>query len=372
MSEAYFTAGQKRAEALGNRGPLTFDADGHVAPHILEAYWRLGFYVLEGVVDAAELEQLRSDFAMVQARAPTHSKSKVDASGQPALGLDIEAYRPVFQFARPLSDPMGGTDATNGRYPVKMAEHEPPVDAPAEVLLQIAGNLQLMDSCLRLYGHPQLLKVAEDINGPDFTPFTDALWVKPAGLGAAVSWHQDGTTHWDKPDLDAGTHGFNFMAQLYPTTPENALWIVPGRHNEGKIPIRELVEANGSDELPEAVPLLCNAGDVAVCNRQMLHCSFPNKNGPLRATFVFGFHRKRSVLGVRGWRPGQGEVIYDEARIHQRSRAIAVAIDARQQQFPDETPYTYQPLAGEMSENRFGPATRESVLRNYNQLDLGI
>ena len=40
--------------------------------------------------------------------------------------------------------------------------------------------------------------------------------VKPAH-GAAVSWHQDGVTHWEHPDLDSGTHGFNFMAQLYPT-----------------------------------------------------------------------------------------------------------------------------------------------------------
>ncbi|GIS65994.1 MAG: hypothetical protein CM1200mP4_3420 [Rhodospirillaceae bacterium] len=28
-------------------------------------------------------------------------------------------------------------------------------------------------------------------------------------------WHQDGQTHWKKPDLDEYTHGFNFMAQLY-------------------------------------------------------------------------------------------------------------------------------------------------------------
>ena len=37
----------------------------------------------------------------------------------------------------------------------------------------------MMDSNLRLYGHPEL-RVAEAINGADFVPFTDAVWVKPA------------------------------------------------------------------------------------------------------------------------------------------------------------------------------------------------
>ena len=53
----------------------------------------------------------------------------------------------------------------------------------------MSGILQLGDSFLRLYGHPRLLAIAEQINGPDFTPFTDTIWVKPAGLGASVAWH---------------------------------------------------------------------------------------------------------------------------------------------------------------------------------------
>lgn len=44
----------------------------------------------------------------------------------------------------------------SGRYPVKMQELESPEDATAETLLQINGVLQLMPSCLRLYGHPDL------------------------------------------------------------------------------------------------------------------------------------------------------------------------------------------------------------------------
>ena len=39
----YMAEGEKRAYALGNRGPIRFTADGRVHPDILEAYWRCGF-----------------------------------------------------------------------------------------------------------------------------------------------------------------------------------------------------------------------------------------------------------------------------------------------------------------------------------------
>ncbi|MDE2954950.1 MAG: hypothetical protein OXR71_10530 [Gemmatimonadota bacterium] len=49
-----------------------------------------------------------------------------------------------------------------------------------------------------------------------------------------------------------------------------------------------------------------------------------------------------------------------------------MGIDARQQRFPDESRYVYQPLVGEEDANRWNEETRESVLKNYNQRDLGL
>jgi hypothetical protein len=361
MDNTYADEATARAMALGNRGPLRLNDNGTVHVDILDAYRQHSFYVLEGVVGAAELQELRQDFANLLDRAPTGPGSRVDGKGRPAINADFQ--RATFQFAKPLGDPMGGTDAAGGRYQVKMSEYAPAVGAPELTILQISGPMELMDSCLRLYGHPQLLRLAEAINGPDFTPFTDAIWVKEPGLGAAVSWHQDGTTHWDSPDLGPDTHGFNFMAQLYRTTPANALWIVPGSHNMGKIDIKQRVADNGGmDQLPDAVPLLCNGGDVAVCSRQMLHGSFPNRSADRRVTFVFGFHPRASVKS--------GRLAYDDARIHQRARLIQLAIDARCQHFPGEARYHYQPLAGEEDMNRWNEANRASLLKDYNLNDL--
>ena len=47
---AYMRNGEKRALSLGNRGPVRFDESGKLHEDILEAYWRCGFYVFEGVL----------------------------------------------------------------------------------------------------------------------------------------------------------------------------------------------------------------------------------------------------------------------------------------------------------------------------------
>ncbi|MBT6274094.1 MAG: phytanoyl-CoA dioxygenase [Chromatiales bacterium] len=367
MSEHYFRDGERRAMQLGNRGPLEFDATGSLLASIVEAYERTGFYVFEGVLSGTELVELVHEFEAVLERAPAGTGATNDRLGRPAAGLGFA--RPSFKFVKPLSDPNGGTASTHGRYPAKMAEPQVPAEAPTEVIYQLKGILQLMDSALRLYGHPGLLAVAERINGADFVPFTDTIWVKPAGLGASVSWHQDGTSHWSNPALDAGTHGFNFMAQLYDTNAENALWVMPGTHGEGKIDIRARMAANeGSDRLPGAVPMLAKAGDIAICNRQVLHGSFANTSKAPRATFVFGFHRRSSVLGVKGW----DQAPYDAQWIDRRSRIIALAADARKQTYRDEKSYVYAPLAHELKDLHWSSDARETMLRNYNQFDIGI
>ena len=58
-----------RALALGNRGPIRFDADGRVAKEITDAYWEHGFYVLEDAVPEAELFEIRSEFEALLANA---------------------------------------------------------------------------------------------------------------------------------------------------------------------------------------------------------------------------------------------------------------------------------------------------------------
>ncbi len=365
----YRRDGEDRALGLGNRGPIRFDEQGHLAPDILDAYERVGFYVFEGVLAQDELADIERDVAELLERSPVTKGATVDRYGRPALGADGRAGN--ISWIKPLSDPLGGTSFAHGRHPVKMFEPVAPEGAPEYVVQLVLGSLQFSTACLRVYGHPQLLAVAAEINGEDFVPFNEAVWIKHPGLGGSVAWHQDGWTHWDSPDLDSGSHGFNFMAQLYGCTAANGLWVVPGSHRVGKADIKSMVEAAGSDRLPSAVPLICAAGDVAITNRQAIHGSFANTSPDPRVTINFGFHRRRSVLGVTSGGVHNAVAVYDEDRIHERSKAIMYGIDARAQRFPDEERYVYKPFAGAEDDYRWTPETT-LVLKDYNRLDLGI
>jgi ectoine hydroxylase-related dioxygenase (phytanoyl-CoA dioxygenase family) len=232
--------------------------------------------------------------------------------------------------------------------------------------------LQFSPASLRVYGHPQLLAVAAAINGDDFVPFNEAWFIKQPGLGASIAWHQDGVTHWDSPDWDEGTHGFNFMAQLYGCTPANGVWVVPGSHKLGKADIKTMVARAGSERLPDAVPLVCQPGDVVITNRQTLHGSFANTSPDWRVTVNFGFHRRRSVLGVktRGTLHAAAS-LYDAERIRERAKLIGFAIDARRQRFPLETPFVYQPHAQAGEAYRWDAAA-QAAIKDYNLLDLSI
>ena len=369
---AYQAAGEKRAAEIGNRGPLRLSPEGRLHPDIVAAYWRHGYYIFEGVIDAAEIAALQADAQNMLARAPVGPDAQVDAQGRPALGLDYARF--PFRYTKPLSDPWGGTTLLNGRHPAQMAQPVPDADAPDHVVFLMYAMCQAMPSGLRLYGHPQLLATAATINGDDFVPFNDAIFVKQPGLGGSIAWHQDGVTHWNAPDWDEGIHGFNFQVQLYPTTVGNCLWVIPGSHKLGKADIKAMVVANGgSEQLPGAVPLVCEAGDVTMVNRQAVHGSFANTSPDLRISLTFGFHRRRSVLGQKAALSiVDTAAVYDEQRIFERAAVIQVAIDARAQARPAEAAFCYQPFVGLEAEYRCTAATLDRVIRDYNTKDLAI
>ncbi|HVY17498.1 MAG TPA: phytanoyl-CoA dioxygenase family protein [Rhodopila sp.] len=365
--QAYLEAGAERARTLGNRGPIRFTEDGRVHPDILDAYWRTGFYVFENVVDQEELADIEAGMKDVLSRLPVAQGAEVDAEGRPALGLGLKA--PTLFWSKPLGDPVGGTSENKGRHPVKMFEPTPDAAAPKEIVYLILGSLQFADAALRLYGHPKLLAVAAGVNGDDFVPFNESLFIKEPGRGASVAWHQDGVTHWNSPDWDMGSHGFNFMAQLYGCTPANGVWVVPGSHRRGKADIKAMVAAAGTERLPDAVPIVCAPGDVAMTNRQAVHGSFANTSTQWRITLNQGFHRRRSILGVESGGVYRSACNYDADFIRRRARLIGYAIDARRQRYPDEAAYAYAPLAGETY--RWDDAAKADI-RDYHLEDLSI
>ena len=365
----YLHQGLERALDLPNRGPIRFDESGKLHPEIVQAYSAYGFYVFQGVLAEEELEDIREEMNALNDRFPVDPGSTLDKHGRRAISADNKTHPLV--WSKPLGDPLGGSSLASGRHQVKLIEPEADENAPEQIVFIVLGSLQFSETALRVYGHPDLLKVAEQVNGDDFTPFNESLFIKEPGRGAAVSWHQDGVTHWDSPEFDENIHGFNFMAQVYGSDPVNGVWVVPGTHKEGKVDIVKLVEESRSERLKDAVPLVCDAGDVVICNRQLVHGSFANSGLYPRLTVNFGFHKRRSVLGEMGSGIHSDALVYNEDVIRERSKVIGYAIDARQKRFPDEVPFSYKPFANH-SDSYVWNETAKSEMLDYNAYDLSI
>ncbi len=365
----YLITGQERARSLPNRGPVKFDENGKLDPAIRAAYSKYGFYIFEDALGSAELQDLQNDMEAMREKFPSRAGGKEARSGGPALGFGHKGLNLL--WSKPLADPFGGTALANGRHQVKLFEPDAGKDAPEAAPFLLVGSLQFSESCLRLYAHPDMLRVAQSIHGEDFAPFNEVLFIKDPGLGAAVSWHQDGDTHWDNPNFDEDIHGFNFMAQLYGSTAVNGVWVVPGSHKEGRLDIADLVDKAGSERLPGAIPIICNPGDVVINNRQLVHGSFANTGFERRVSANFGFHRRSSIQDVKGAGIHSESVIYDDAHIKERSRVIGYAINARKERFPKETPFDYKPFSGQLQNYPWGPDVLAS-LKDYNMMDLSI
>ena len=365
----YLLEGEKRALELPNRGPIDIDSNGLLSGVIREAYSKYGFYIFENVLNKDELEDIKSDLNRLSAKFPTGPESLVDSKGEPAMNANSKALTIV--WSKPLGDPLGGTQLANGRHQIKMFEPKADESAPEAVPLILLGSLQFSDACLRTYAHPKLLKVAENINGDDFAPFNEALFIKEPGIGAAVSWHQDGVTHWESENFNEDIHGFNFMAQVYGSTAVNGVWVVPGTHKEGKIDIKKLVAKSGSERINGAVPMICNPGDVVMCNRQLLHGSFPNCGYEPRVTVNFGFHKRSSVLGTQGGGIHSESQVFNEEIIERRSRLLGYAIEARKQRYPEEEAFSYSPFLKSGKQFKWDKEARQNII-DYNLDDLSI
>jgi hypothetical protein len=88
-------------------------------------------------------------------------------------------------------------------------------------------------------------------------------------------------------------------------------------------------------------------------------------------TVNFGFHRRKSVLGVQAGGIHNAVATYDADRIRERARLIGYGIDARRQRFPDEVPFVYRPHRDEGLSYRWDAAAKAGI-RDYNLLDLSI
>ena len=136
-----------------------------------------------------------------------------------------------------------------------------------------------------LYGHPRLLAIAEDLLGRDFTLADDALVIKMPEYGAPVPWHRDLATRTLRSATDSlAVVGVDLDAS---TLDNGCVHLIPGTHKWDLVDIQDLVDEHGFN-LPGAIPVETEPGDVLVHAGNALHASRTGRGGRLRLTIYFG------------------------------------------------------------------------------------
>lgn len=66
-------------------------------------------------------------------------------------------------------------------------------------------------------------------------------------------------------------------------------------------------------------------------------------------------------------------MVYDDDFIFERCKMVQLAIDARKQKYPEETPYEYLPFKGHEEKARWNPGMKENPnYRDYWAMNMRI
>lgn len=148
---------------------------------------------------------------------------------------------------------------------------------------------------LELLGSRAVLGIAESLAGPDFVPTYESMVLKAAGDGAPVPWHQDA--------VHARRHRL-FNVDIYLDASRSgagALHVIPGSQKQ-RTDACALAETYGW-QLPGALEVELEAGDVLVHDDMVVHGSPPATGNALRRTIYFEFRPAQSILDDGPWSP---------------------------------------------------------------------
>ncbi|WP_328708574.1 phytanoyl-CoA dioxygenase family protein [Microbispora hainanensis] len=147
-----------------------------------------------------------------------------------------------------------------------------------------------------LIRHPALLRVAEDIVGPDILVWGTSIFTKRPGDDTDLAWHQDALTYeLGGADLAA----FRVWLALTPTGPENGtLRFAVGTHRQGVLPHRRFAAASQrlrgdetifDEETVQQRDVVLRPGQASLHNMLIVHCSGVNSSDSPRLNFAVDY-----------------------------------------------------------------------------------
>jgi ectoine hydroxylase-related dioxygenase (phytanoyl-CoA dioxygenase family) len=173
----------------------------------------------------------------------------------------------------------------------KMMEQEEASD-PENMLLwridKLDDRLAHIDDLRAL---PFVRKAMAALLGENVIHYNESFVLKQPHLAPPVPWHQD-------PSFKTRTYSDPISTMdvyLDDADEENGcIWVVPGSHMRGNIDTDALQAEYGFD-VPGAVPVRMNAGDVAFHNNGCLHGSKANRSDRMRRIIYLAFQTRRQA-----------------------------------------------------------------------------
>ncbi len=193
-------------------------------------------------------------------------------------------------------------------YPPDMRDPHDSVEQMAPFRYEMLNRSALVQ---RAIGHPRILETIEPLLGEDCHVIANTAWWQPSGNNEHLGrfWHIDAGPHvprdpdvpWDPripyPIFAIAAHIFLWDCPLEagPTA------VIPGSHTSGQPPpVSRLADAGLEWEGRGAVPLLAEAGDVALFVSDIWHCRLqPGKSDPGRVFIQCHYGRRDIAQRIR-------------------------------------------------------------------------
>jgi phytanoyl-CoA hydroxylase len=235
-------------------------------PEQLNAYEREGYIVIEDLITAQEVDALLN-----RIREYTHEDRPWGA-----LRVQIEPR-------------------------VRRGEME--VEHPGDSIRKIELLVENDDlfRCLAL--NENVVRVVEQILGPDLKLFRDALMLKPPEVGSPKGWHQD-SPYWPIEPMDL----CSLWLPLDDATLENGCMVViPGWHKRGSLPhvsvTDDFVIEEGCYDPSQGVAVPMRAGSGLFFHSLIPHYTAPNSSPRWRRAMVLSYMSAQSHYTGEGESP---------------------------------------------------------------------
>ncbi|NBE82953.1 phytanoyl-CoA dioxygenase family protein [Micromonospora rubida] len=210
-------------------------------------------------------------------------------------------------------------------------------DQPGAAPVRIEYVVDKARPIAMLAGHPLLLRIMEQLVGPNLIPTWDSMVFKTPAGAPRLAWHRDAGLYDNAVGITGAGRVIDAGIYLDPAPEDNCVWCIPESNYWDDDRLTATADRLNASEWDTtgAVPAVMQPGDLLLHNILTLHGA-PAVVGKQRRVIYFEY-RPAEVEWQLG--PHSAEYI----GLKQQVLRSCVQMRAHEPQFGDEEPFDYQP-----------------------------